>query len=432
MPLTGPTVLPGSKRDSRPAASLALVLLLAAVLLALGPQPTAAAAEGEFRVTFDPPVDQLVAQGNPDSPKTPTTVTITALGPEGRPLRDAVIEARLTAPDPGLPAGSDVPRVEGRELLFSRFGAPDGRYRFSYLLPIRGDYSLDLRALPAAGSAAPFAPFSATQTFAVGERPAELRLFVALLAALFLFGLISAVLLARPKFRAAARRRAAGGAEGGETPGWIDVPGMTGGLIALGVLFAVFVGFLVVDTVREIRTDTTVAAYQGAGRGVDRAVAGKDAALRYHVDRTSEDGIGVQTLVRTRGELTNPTGGAPPTGAAVRIEALDLETGKPMFATDAPPADGRFAWDLVYWDGVDYKTTVAAAGPGIAPIDDTLELAVMPLAPPLTRKLASMAWLLTPLVAGIGLGLLLARRRWDRGPGRARSQVGPAAAGGAR
>ncbi len=430
----GGAVHPGLERARRHTVAAVLAVLLAAVLLALGLRSPAAAAAagGELRVALDPPAGQLVAQGNPDSPKTPTTVTITALGADGRPLRDAVIEARLTAPDPGAIAGSDVPRIEGRQLLFTRFGAPEGRYRFSYLLPIRGEYTLDLRALPAPGSAASFAPFASTQTFAVGDRSTELRAFAGLLAALFLFGLISAVVLARPKFRAAARRREEGGAHGAERPGWIDVPGVTGGLVALGLLFVLFAGFIVVDTVRETRADRAVAGFQGAGQGADRAVAGEQAALRYHVDRTSEDGIGVQTLVRTRGELSSPSGGTAPPGAAVRIAALDLETGKPMFTTEAPPAGKRFAWDLVYWDGVAYETTIAAAGPGIAPVSDTLELTVDALAPPLGVKLASMVWLLTPLIAGIGVGLLLARRRWGRGPGRARPHLDPATAGGAR
>lgn len=416
-----------SHRGRRPAAAAALAVLVAALaLLALHTAP-ARAADGEFRVTYSPPLDELVAQGNPDSPKTPTTITIQALGADGQPLRDAVVEARLTAPDPPPASGSDVPRIEGRELLVSHFGAPEGRYAFTYLLPIRGDYTLDLRARRAPGTGATFAPFGATETFPVGDRAVELQLFVLLLACLFLFGLISAILLARPKFKAAARRRTTG-----ERAGPIDVPGVTGGLVALGLLLAVFVGFVVVDTVRETRSDRTVAGFQDAGRGAERAASNDSAALRYDVSRTSEDGIGVQTLVRTRGELTAADGGPPPPGATVRVESLDLETGKPMFATEAPPVDGRFELGVVYWDGVEYETTVAARGPGVgAGLSDTLEVAVDPMAPPISSKLVTMAWLLAPLVAGIGVGVLFARRRWGGSPGGSRPRVGAPSPGGA-
>jgi hypothetical protein len=246
-------------------AGLLLALLLA--FLALAPAaPHAAAAEPSFQVTYDPPLGQLEPQGNPDSPKTLTTITVKAVGADGRPLRGATVDVKLTAPSPSPLLRSDVPRIEGRTLLHTTFAAPDGRYSFRYLLPIRGEYRLDLAASPAVPEAG-FEPFSRTQTFAVAERGGELATLLVVLAVLFGFGLLSAVLLLRPRLMAAAGRRG-----GAARPSVVAVPGVAGAMVAMGALLAVFVGFVVIDTVTESRADARILGYEGDGAGVDRTL----------------------------------------------------------------------------------------------------------------------------------------------------------------
>jgi hypothetical protein len=412
-------------------AGLLLALLLA--FLALAPAaPHAAAAEPSFQVTYDPPLGQLEPQGNPDSPKTLTTITVKAVGADGRPLRGATVDVTLTAPSPSPLLRSDVPRIEGRTLLHTTFAAPDGRYSFRYLLPIRGEYRLDLAASPAVPEAG-FEPFSRTQTFAVAERGGELATLLVVLAVLFGFGLLSAVLLLRPRLMAAAGRRG-----GAARPSVVAVPGVAGAMVAMGALLAVFVGFVVIDTVTESRADARILGYEGDGAGVDRTLRSGPAVLTVRQNRSSEDGIGVQTLVRTRGQVHDARTGEPLDGAGVRIEALDLESGAPMFVTEAPPARDGFAWDLAYWDGVDYETSVTALPAGgdteFRPVSSTVRNAVEAVAPAVTTKLLSILYLLAPLVAGILAGLFLAQRRWGGAGRRPRTAHSPgmATAGGAR
>ncbi len=406
-----------------------LLLTLLVVNLALAPAASqATAAEPSFRVTYDPPLGQLEPQGNPDSPKTLTTITVEAVGADGRPLRGAEVDLTLTAPSPSLLLRSDVPRIEGRTLLHTTFAAPDGRYSFRYLLPIRGKYRLDLAA-----SGAGFQPFSSTQTFSVAERGGELATLLVVLAVLFAFGLLSAVLLLRPRLRAAADRRGAAA-----RPSVVAVPGVAGAMVAMGALLAVFVGFVVIDTVRESRKDARVLGYEGDGAGVDRTLRSGPAVLTVRQNRSSKDGIGVQTLVRTRGQVHDGRTGEPLDGAGVRIAALDLESGTPMFVTEARPARDGFAWDLAYWDGVDYETSVTALPAGgdtdFRPVSSTVRNAVQAVAPAVTTKLLSILYLLAPLVAGILAGLLLAQRRWGGEGRRPRTAHSPgmATAGGAR
>jgi hypothetical protein len=387
------------------------VVALLAIALALGAAPAGAAA---FRVSLDP--REATAQGNPDSPKTATRITVEALGDDGRPVRNAIIELRMTAPEPPALVRSDVPRIEGRELLRTRFGAPDGRFSFSYVLPMRGRYELDLRAEPTAGGTPSFAPFAQQRTFSVDERSGELVRFVLVLAGMFAFGLVSAIVLARPRLRAAAARD--GGGPARPAAGRLAAPGVAPAAVLLALLALVFVGFLAADAVRQIDADDEAVAYQGEGRGVERTAG----VLRWRMNRSSEEGISVQTLVETRGSVTDTRSGAPLPGAAVRIEALDLETGKPAFATEAPTDAGGFVWAMAYWDGVDYDVRLSAlpgeGGPRFAPAESRVELAVQGLSPPLGTKALTTLYLIAPVIAGMLLGVLLARRRW--GPPRGR------------
>jgi hypothetical protein len=395
----------------------AVIAVAAVGTAALAAQP-AAAGGGSFRVSFDPPLTRDVAQSNPDSPKTTVRVNVQALRPNGRPVRDAVIDLTLTAPKPSPLLRTDVPRIEGRQLIHTRFAAPDGRYTFSYVFPIRGRYRLDLRAAPVPGSRAAFAPFSAAQPFTLKERSGELTKLILVAAGLLLFGALSAAVLARSHHLAAARRGATGaGARDAE----VASPALAVAVLVL--LVGGFVTFLVVDEVRDLRADDRVAGYQGRGVGETRSARSGPVVLRYHTSRSTRDGIGVQTLVRTRGSVIDARTGRPIDGAAIAIAALDLETHKPAFATAAPAAGGSFEWDQSYWDGVGYDVRVTAApgasGPAFAPVARNVHLAVQSMSPPLGAKLLGLLYLLAPLLAGIGLGLRSARWRW--GPARRRA-----------
>lgn len=400
------------------------VLLTLALLL----DASTAAADGTFKVSYDPPLGQIQAQGNPDSPKTPTTIAVQALGPDGRALRDARIEATLIAPDPPTVIGSDVPRAEGRTLVRTSFGAPDGRQSFATVLPIRGEYRLDLRASPVRGGSAAFTPFSQATSFNVHERPGELRDLVLVLLALTLFGAISAAVMARPHMRRRAARQGAGAGR------LLGAPGVAGATAILGLLLVVYLGSLVLDSIRESQHDRQAASYQGPATGLDRTAGSDKVRLRYRVDRSSEDGISVQTLVGTQGSLLDPQTARPVAGGEVRVEVLDRETDKPAFMMQEPAAGGRFAWAFDYWDGVEYETTVAAVpaggGPRFAPVADTVAMAVQPLSPPLAAKFVGLSYLLLPILIGMMLGVLFARRRWGTGhaarPARRSLLAGPA------
>ncbi|MEA2359931.1 MAG: hypothetical protein QOI62_3191 [Solirubrobacteraceae bacterium] len=383
---------------------------LAGALLALALAAPGQALAGSFRVTFDPPASKYAPQGNPDSPKTAQAITVTALGPDGRPLRDALIDVALTAPRHSALTGSDVPRVEGRRLLSVRLGAPDGRATFRYVMPIRGTYGLSLRATPAPGSRASFAAFGSQRSFTLSERSGELLKLVLFAAGLLAFGAISAFVLVRAQLQRGKVVAAARPVGRAQRRGTLAVSGV---LVALAVGF---VAFLAANAAKDARSDRRVAALQGPGTGLTRTARSERVALRYHISRSPRDGIGTQTLLGISGAALDARTSQPLRDAVVRIEAIDQESGTPVFVADTTAPDGTFAWEQMLWDGIDYDIAVSAAAPGsgaspAARATAHAALPVEPISPPLDRKLIALGLLLVPLVLGMAGGGALARRR---------------------
>lgn len=407
------------KRITRQFAPLAL----AVSLLGLGvtaPAPAAAGQAGSFRLEIDPPPGGITATGNPDSAKRLTEVTVVALGPDGDPLEDAVIDVALTAPTFNSLERSDIPRIEGRPLLHTRFLAPQGAYTFKYAWPIRGDYRVELRAEPAPGSDASFTPFADARSLPVGERSGEAARFVIYLVILFAFGAVSSFVLLR-----AHRTRA------GETPPGaptrragaplrmrLSAAGVLGA--GLGVLILGLMAFLVTQQLDDSRADREAASYQGAGKGERGEARDGPVKLRYQLSRSNEDGIGVQTLLTISGSVEEAGSGRPLPGAGVRLEAVDLESGEVVFATEAITPDGRFAWDHDFWDGIEYDVRLTAmpgrSGQRFEPVSDSLVVEVAPMSPPLSTKLVGMAYSLGAFLAGISIVLLINRRRLTGAP----------------
>jgi hypothetical protein len=372
---------------------------------------SAAASAGTFRITLDPPPAKLAAAANPDSPKKLTDVEVEALGPDGRRQSNAIIEVTLTAPRFGTLVRSDVPRIEGRELLHTRFFAPDGVYRFRYVWPIRGDYRVDLRAEPAPGTGATFASFTGHQTITVPERSGELTYLVLYLAVLFALGALATLILVRSHrgrsdVDGAARLRPSPSARA-------RLPVSEAGI--LGILVLGLVGFLVFEQVKDDRADRKAASYQGAGNGLVGQAASGPVVLRYGLSRSNADGISVQTLLSTSGDVEDAATGRPIPGAGIRLEAVDLETDEVVYSTEAVTSDGRFTWHHDFWDGVTYDLRLTAltgvSGRQFDPITATLKVDVTPMSPPLGTKLLGMAYSLFAFLVGMAVILVLAQRR---------------------
>ena len=165
------------------AALLALLVVFAGALAASGQGTTGTTAGGTITLRTEPEAGEIV----PDEVESPTQFIIEAKGPGGAPLRNAYIDFEITAPTFGPLASSDIPVIEGTTLFKSRFGAPEGRLEFDYVVPIRGAYKVKLQAIPAPG--ATFQPIETEVQLNVKERGAEIGYFWMTIAGLFVVGI---------------------------------------------------------------------------------------------------------------------------------------------------------------------------------------------------------------------------------------------------
>ena len=169
-----------------PALLLSIVLTLTGGAVALGQGTTGG---GTITLTTKPEAAEIV----PDEMESPTKFIIEARGPGGSPLRNALIDLEITAPASGPLASTDIPAIEGTTLFRNRFGTVDGRLEFDYVVPIRGAYKVRVQALPAPG--ATFQPISREFDLQVNERSSEIVNFWAMVAGLFVIGLVAGTLL---------------------------------------------------------------------------------------------------------------------------------------------------------------------------------------------------------------------------------------------
>lgn len=165
---------------------VALLLLLIGSVVAFG--QGAAGAGGTITLSTRPEAHEIV----PDEVEAPTRFIVEARGPQG-PLRNAYIDVEMTAPTSGALASTDIPAIESTTLMKSRFGAPDGRLEFDYVVPIRGTYKVKVQAIPAPG--ATFQPIAKEFDLMVSERQSEVVNFYALIAGLFVVGLAAGAVL---------------------------------------------------------------------------------------------------------------------------------------------------------------------------------------------------------------------------------------------
>ena len=165
------------------AALLALLVVFTGALAVSGQGATGVTAGGTITLRTVPEAGEIV----PDEVETPTKFIIEAKGPGGAALRNAYIDFEITAPTSGPFVSTDIPVVEGTTLFKSRFGAPDGRLEFDYVVPIRGTYTVKLQAIPAPG--ATFQPISSEVRFNVKERAAEIGYFWMTMAGFLVVGI---------------------------------------------------------------------------------------------------------------------------------------------------------------------------------------------------------------------------------------------------
>jgi hypothetical protein len=115
----------------------------------------------------EPPLAEVI----PDD--TVVKFQLQAIGTEEQPLTDANLKVRILTPAKTPWFSSDFPIVEATELLELEAIAPQGNLEFEQVLPIRGNYTVEVAVNPEVTGA--FEAFNRSLTVIVPEHPVKYR-----------------------------------------------------------------------------------------------------------------------------------------------------------------------------------------------------------------------------------------------------------------
>jgi hypothetical protein len=189
-------------------ACLAAALLAAGLVGAsLGTSQVASAAGEQIAISTNPALNEIHPHGGPSAGLEPDTLIFDVKDASGKNIPNVKLDVHMVAPPTNWFISTDVPRIEGHDILIWSGVTPDGHQEFQYLFPIRGDYHIIANASPAPGSTATFSPITKDTELPISEKPKSVLYLLLFLAALFIFGVISGAVLGRANF-AGRRQRA--------------------------------------------------------------------------------------------------------------------------------------------------------------------------------------------------------------------------------
>lgn len=326
--------------------------------------------------------------------KLPATLKLQARDASGQPLQDVRMQLQVEAPAPTPWLSTDFPWIEGQRLLDLTTVAAEGSLQVQQILPIRGLYRLTATVTPARDNG--FQPFQQQWTLPVAERWDKYQNFGLLVGVLVAAGFGGGWILGGRQQRLA----------GELAPQRVRLLLSGATLVAIAVLLGVNISAELAPTPHghsAPASDTEQPAAQGMlveFGGDTEAVVGQPANLAVQV-------LDAQTR-------------RPATDVLLTLQVTQLEDNWLTFTYQgSPDQQGRLTWKQQFVDGTPHQLNVGVAplpgaDSGFPPFAVSRKLEVSGVAPPLTRRLLSLAYMSGILTVSLLLGLGLRRRLLTR------------------
>lgn len=314
-----------------------------------------------------------------------------AIDANEQPLTDTNIKIRILTPAKTPWFTSDFPIVEGTELLNLETVSPQGNLEFEQMLPIRGDYTIEVAVNPQVTGS--FEDFKQSLTFSVPENTVKYRNLAILAVILLGVGFGSGWILGGDK---TVRE-----GEIAPQPVRMLLSGMT--VVAIAVL-------LLVNWNAEVTaSDVEVSAVPTS----DAAVA-KNQAIEIELLGDTQAVVG--NLATKAVRVTNHNG-KPLTDVRVGVESVALESDALIFAYQGTSDNiGKLIWQEQFFDGAPHRVTatvtpVENAPEQFEPLEVSQEIQVEGIAPPLFVRFISLFYFTLIFVVGLMAGLWGQKRK---------------------
>ncbi len=109
----------------------------------------AKSAPATVRLTTEPSLNRVVPyEAEATTSQQPVKLTLQAIDNTGSPLTNVRMKAKLLAPAPTPWFTTDFPIVEGTKIFDVQADAPTGQLQLQQMLPIRGNYQLQVTVTP--------------------------------------------------------------------------------------------------------------------------------------------------------------------------------------------------------------------------------------------------------------------------------------------
>lgn len=326
-----------------------------------------------------------------ETPQTPVQFTVWAIGETGLPVKDAKIRLQIFTPAPTPWLTTDFPMVEGSKLLEIEVPAPTGTMQIQQMLPIRGNYRIEVEATPAI--ARQFNPIQGNFTLPVQENVAKYRNAAILIAILLAAGV------------------------GG---GWL-----------IGGQQTIRDGDLAPRRVQLLLSGAAVLAIAALiGVNVVNTGHGHDHASHPHIDTPAiQESQGLTLEILGGGEaivgqpnlftvqVQDKTTGIPVEDVRLKIKTVSLEDGWTMFAYEGIADEaGQLTWQQQFFDGAPHQTIVEVSPQPespqqFQPFQVVQDIEVEAIEPPLVVQLITLFYFTLILLVGVAIGFKMRRSR---------------------
>ncbi len=359
---------------------LALVVIAVSSIIWLWNLATFAS-QPTVKIQTEPPLEQVI----PDD--TVVKFQLQALDSSQQPFNQARVGVRILTPAPTPWFTSDFPIVEGRELLKLEAIAPEGNLEFEQVLPIRGNYTIEVAVTPQVAGA--FEPFEESLTVKVPENAVKYRNLAILAVILLVVGF------------------------GG---GWIiggnqivregEIAPQPVRMLLSGMTVLAIAALLIVNVSAEIAEASSNA---DIGEIISFTPA-MEKNKKIQVELSGDTQAVVGKLANQTVKISNPITGEPITDVQVSLQSVALESDALIFAYQATPdSNGQFTWEEQFFDGAPHSVTAT-----VMPLDDSSqeftpvkvshEIEVEGIAPPLSVRFISLLYFTLIFVVGLSAG----------------------------
>jgi hypothetical protein len=332
-------------------------------------------------------------------PQTPTTLTLQAIDAAGNPIENARMHLQILTPPatPWFP--TDFPIVEGVTLLEMEAEAPKGKLQVKQMLPIRGDYRLQVEVTPIVPNA--FAPMQQTLTLSVPEAPIKYRNLGFIAAVLLSVGLGGGWVIGG--------RQTMQPGEIAPQPVRLLLSGAT--VLAIAALLYINVSAEMVQSHHSMPMSHPTEAIPAANQPATLQSQGLEMNL------SGDSGAVVGQVAKLQVQLKEINSQRPVTDAILKITTINLENRWVALSyQSAPDRNGTLTWEQQFFDGAPHYIEVEAMPAentkrSFQPFRVGKNIEVEGVAPPLTIRLTVLCYLTSLVAIGLWLGIKMHRRR---------------------